>query len=284
MSVGNLNGIGNDFQSYEQIINLYVQNKDKWFDNINIDIREWFSANTCSMLGAVLTKFQNNLNTVTINAGKSESILKRNGFLSFFGREKENDYNNTAIPYQILSTKDDRYFNNYVFREFLSKPDFPDMTNHLKKKLAESIYEIFINAKMHSDTEKIFVCGQFFPAKHKIEFMITDIGSGIRNAVNNRFGTNLTAVQAIKWAVKDRNTTKKGVSGGIGLALLHDFIKTNKGMVQIISNQGFWQLNNGKITTRSFNDEFPGTMVNISVHTDDQNLYMLASEVPDNIF
>jgi len=284
MSSYNINNIQNDFDSYNQLVNLYAQNKNSMFTGINVNLSGWFSANICSMLGAILTKFQDDLNMVGINAGDSKNILERNGFLSFFGHEKVTDYNNTTIPYKVLSIKDDRYFHNYVFREFIGKLASLNMTNALKKKLTESIYEIFINAKMHSKTEKIFVCGQFFPKKHKIEFMITDIGLGIKNVVNGAFNVNLSATQAIKWAMLDKNTTKKGVSGGIGLSLLHEFIKMNKGRVQIVSNEGFWQLDNANITTNSFDNEFPGTMVNISVHTDDTNSYILESEIPDNIF
>lgn len=114
--------------------------------------------------------------------------------------------------------------------------------------------------------------------------MITDIGVGIKNVVNKRFNSNISAVQAIEWAVKDRHTTKENISGGIGLSLLYEFISINKGKVQIISNEGFWQLDNGKITTNTFENEFPGTIVNISVRTDDQNTYMLNSEITDDIF
>ena len=128
-----INHINNDFDSYNQLINFYVQNKDKFIDNITLNINGWFSANACSMLGAILTKFQNDLNTVIINTGNSKDILKRNGFLSFFGHKKSNDYYNTTLPYQVLSTKDDRYFNNYVLREFLSRSEFSHMTNILKK-------------------------------------------------------------------------------------------------------------------------------------------------------
>ncbi|MCD6115559.1 HAMP domain-containing histidine kinase [bacterium] len=284
MSDINLNNISNNFESYNNLINLYVMKKNNMFEDINIDLSGWFSANTCSMLGAILTKFQDDLNTVNVSANRAADILERNGFLSFFGQKKVVDYNNTTIPYQVLSRKDDRYFNNYVFTEFLSKPDLPQMTDTLRKKLTESIYEIFINAKMHSETEKIFVCGQFFPAKHKIEFMITDTGLGIKNVVNNAFDKKLSATQAIEWAIQDKHTTKKGVSGGIGLALLYEFINLNKGKVQIVSNEGFWELNNEDITKKEFNNEFPGTMVNISVRTDDKHSYMMSSEVPDDIF
>jgi hypothetical protein len=280
------NDIENNFSGYSQLINLYELNKDKFIDNIDIGIYGWFSANICSMLGAVLTKLQDDLNEVTLTVYKNETknILERNGFLSFFGYRKINDYYDTTIPYQVLSSKDDRYFNDYVFNKFLNKSGLPDMTKALKKKLMESIYEIFINAKMHSRTEKIFVCGQFFPANKRIEFMITDTGLGIRNVVNNTFGSNLSAVQAIKWALKDRHTTKQGVSGGIGLSLLYEFVKKNRGKIQIVSNKGFWELNDGNEATRSFDNEFPGTMVNISIRADDQNSYRLADEIIEEIF
>ncbi|MCK5202187.1 MAG: ATP-binding protein [Spirochaetales bacterium] len=284
MSTYNISNIENTFESYRKLISLYTENKEKWIEDIDITISGWFSANICSMLGAILTKLQNELNTVTIDAKDSKDILERNGFLAFFGQKRVFDYQDTTIPYQVLSTEDDRFFNNYVFKEFVSKAELPKMTRVLKNKLTESIYEIFINAKMHSGTSKIFVCGQFFPKKKKIEFMITDTGYGIKNVVNNRFNANLSAVQAIEWAVKDRNTTKENISGGIGLSLLYEFISINKGKVQIISNEGFWQLSNGKITTNTFENEFPGTIVNISVRTDDQNTYMLNSEITDDIF
>jgi len=284
MSAETLHEIRNTFYSYQQLINLYTNYKEEWFGDIDINLSGWFSANSSSILGAILTKFQDNLNTVRIFAGGSENILERNGFLSHFGHPKVMDFNHTSIQYQVLSTEDDRYFNNYVFKEFISRPDLPNMTEALKRKLTESIYEIFINAKMHSQTGKIFICGQFFPYKQKIVFTITDIGIGIKNVVNNRFGSNLTAVQAIEWAIQDRHTTKTDVSGGIGLALLHEFIKLNKGTVQIISNEGFWELShNGKVVD-SFTNEFPGTMVNISVCTNDANQYMLSTEAIDNIF
>jgi hypothetical protein len=271
MNVEQLYKIRNDFNSYQKLINLFIHNKDKSFDVIDIELKGWFSANTSSMLGAILTLFQNNLNTVNINGGNSKNILEQNGFLSFFGHNKINDHNSTTIPYQVLAPEDDRYFNNYVFKEFLSQPDLPGMTKALKKRLAESIYEIFI-------------CGQFFPAKKKIEFMITDIGIGIKNVVNNRFDSNLLSTQAIEWAIEDKNTTKHGVSGGIGLALLYEFINLNKGTVQIVSNDGFWELSQEGVTVSSFAGNFPGTMVNISVRTDDKHQYMLSNEKIEDIF
>lgn len=276
--------IKNSCDGYEKLLSFYSKYKDTYFEKIYLNINGWFSANLCSILGAILARLQHNMNDIEVSAGKAIEILKRNGFLAFFGQMKTQNYNHTTIPYQVLSKHDERYFNNYVFNEFINKPDLPSMSVQLKEKLAEAIYEIFINATIHSKTDKIFVCGQFFPQKHKIDFMITDTGLGIKNVVNNTFDANLSAVQAIRWAVEDRNTTKQGISGGIGLAILKEFINGNGGKIQILSNEGYWELCNSKISTHEFKSGFDGTMVNISVRTDDNCTYSLINKDLNDIF
>jgi hypothetical protein len=267
-----------DYQSYAELIEFYHQNKDKTFEDIDLKLEGWFEAPICSMLGAVIYLLQKKFNNIQVDPGVAEDILGRNGFLAFLGREKIADFQNTTISYQLLSVTDHKYFNSYVMKELLSKPDLPQMSDLLKKKIAESIYEIFINAKMHSETEKIFTCGQFFPKKHRIEFMITDIGIGFKENIKHRFSADLTSAQAIGWAMKNGNTTKKEVSGGIGLALLTEFIQRNKGKIQIISGDGFWEMNGKEISGKTFPWLFPGTMVNICVLTDDPAAYALVSE------
>jgi len=276
-----LGSINNDYSGYRKMIDFYHERRNSVFEMIPLSLGSWFPANTCSLLGALLYLLQNNLNTIEIDPGNAGDILTRNGFLSFFGNPKIPDRNNTAISYEVLDPQDNRYFSNYVFREFLSKPNLPKMTVALRKKVAESIYEIFINAKMHSDTEKIFTCGQFFPNKHIIEFMITDIGIGIPESINRRFGVSFDSVTAISWAMKSGNTTKQGVSGGIGLALLQEFISQNRGKIQVISGDGFWELNERGVETKVFTNEFPGTAINIYVRTNDPASYALVSEVTD---
>ena len=151
-----LGDIQNNYDSYNKLINFYHNSKYKW-ETIEIQLG-WFSANCCSMLGALLTLLQNNFCDIEINAGNATTILEKNGFLSFYGHKKLFDAYGTTIPYKILSPEDDRYFNEYVFKEFLGKSDLPEMSLPLKKKIAESIYEVFINSKMHSKTIKIFIC------------------------------------------------------------------------------------------------------------------------------
>ena len=144
------------------------------------------------------------------------------------------------------------------------------------------IYEIFVNAQIHSASPFIYTCGQFFPNKNKIEFTIVDTGIGFKEKINQRFNSNLSAIQAIKWAVQDKMTTKIGVSGGIGLAVLKEFIELNKGKMQIVSSDGFYQFDSEGELDNQFSGQFPGTIVNLQFKTDDKHNYSLKNEIDIN--
>ncbi len=160
--------------------------------------------------------------------------------------------------------------------------DLPKMSIGAKEKIVEAIYEIFVNAQMHSETKNIYTCGQFFPNKNSIEFTIVDTGIGFKERINNRFDSNLSSIQAIEWAVQDRKTTKVGVTGGIGLAVLREFVEMNGGKMQIVSHDGFYQFDKESVDSRIFNGNFPGTIVNLQFRTDDNNNYSLKSEIDYN--
>ncbi len=281
-----LTDINTSFSCYNQFANLYKELKDVYFDTINIKLEKWFGANMSAALGGVLDKLDF---TASINvSSKNEailSILKKNGFLANYGYEKNPDVNNTTIQYLKLRASDSRYFNSYVMNELLSRSDLPKMSDSLKKKIAESIYEIFVNAQIHSKSDYIYTCGQFFPHKEKIEFTIVDMGIGFKKHINDSFNFSLSSVQTIKWALINGNTTKKDVPGGIGLSLLTEFIKLNRGKFQIISDDGFYEV--GETENSGFLDSpFPGTIVNMEFRTDDTNSYRLSSEsdYTDDIF
>lgn len=83
------------------------------------------------------------------------------------------------------------------------------------------------------------------------------------------------------------NTTKTGVtSGGLGLSVIFEFIKLNRGKIQIISSDGFYEFKNGNVVKGKLNSIFDGTIVNIKFNLNDSNHYILTQEVEDfdNIF
>lgn len=177
-----------------------------------------------------------------------------------------------------LKPTDGKYFNTYVVEELIGRAELPRMSALVKEKITEAIYEIFVNAQIHSNSKHIYTCGQFFPRDDKIEFTIVDVGIGFKRKVNERFNSNLSSIQAINWATQDKNTTKIGVTGGIGLALLKEFIGKNGGKMQIISDDGFYQYDVLGEQMNLFNGSFPGTIVNLQFRTNDNSSYVLKSE------
>ncbi len=276
--------IDSSFNSYQQLIDFYQHYKETSFQTINLTIAKFFAANMSAILGALLDKLQENLNLIKfVEINKSvERILQKNTFLTYFNFSTAIDNYQTAIPYFKLKPTDSKFFNNYIFKELLNSQKFSEMSRKLRNRVAEAIYEIFVNAQIHSESEYIYTCGQFYPNKEQIEFTIVDLGIGFKNKINERFKSNLTAVQAIKWAVKDRSTTKIGISGGIGLALLREFVDLNGGKIQIISNNGFYQYSKQGEETNFFDSDFPGTVVNLQFRMDDDNYYLLETEIDTN--
>lgn len=280
--------IRHDQAGFEALIRLHAQTKDCWFDNIDIDMgaATWFDADMCAAFGAILYRLGENLSTVRLAGIRPgvENILSKNGFLSHYGREKIPDRWGTTIPYQHFDVKDDRYFADYIETELMHRSEIPSMSSGLLKKFRESIFEIFSNAVLHSQTEQgIFSCGQFFPARNQLDFSVADLGIGIRQNVKENTGLDLAPETAIAWATEGRNTTKRGqIPGGLGLKLLGEFIDLNGGRIQIVSEGGYWRRENGKTVTARLSQPFPGTVVSVEINTADTQSYALSSELSEN--
>jgi len=281
-----LPSIDSSFESYQSLINLYEQHKNELFGDIHFEIYHFFAANMSAALGAVLDKFTENLNDIHFDfiQPRTESILLKNDFLTYYGKNRALDTYNTTIKFQKLQPNDGKYFKNYVIEELIEgqTTNLPKMSDGAKERILEAIYEIFVNAQMHSESKFIYTCGQFFPKKNKIEFTIVDTGIGFKEKINSRFGSNLTSTQALKWAVQDKKTTKEEISGGIGLAVLKEFVKLNNGKMQIVSYDGFYQFDGENEILKRFNGEFPGTIVNLQFRTDDNKNYSLTSKIDVN--
>ncbi len=281
----NLGSVRHDWKGYEALAALYAKTQACELDDIEIDMSDcqWFDADMCAALGAILYKLGADLNSIRISNMRDnvEKSLSKNGFLSSYGRSKLPDKWGTTIPYQRFDRKDDRFFGRYVESELMRKTQLPKMSKALAKKFRESVFEIFSNAVIHSRTTLgIFCCGQFFPMRHRLDLAVADLGIGIRRNVEESIGQKMKPEEAIVWATEGRNTTKRGpIPGGLGLKLLREFVGLNGGQIQIVSDAGYWCLNENKSRACTLSAPFPGTVVTIEINTADKSTYALTSEV-----
>lgn len=280
-----LSNIHNDLDGYNKLIKLYDEHKEDLFETIELNLTTWFDANLSAVLGAILDKIiSDGLNDIKFNTISSniQKILQKNGFLSFYGFDKIHDTYNTTIEYKKFKISDSRYFSEYVENNLLSRSQLLNMSDAVHEKIGESIHEMFINAKIHSETEFIYTAGQYFYQQNNLNFTIVDTGIGFAKRIEKNLSHSISSVEAVKWAMKDGNTTKQDVSGGLGLALLKEFILKNKGKIQIISGDALYEFSDEIENIKELDGYFDGSVISMTFKTNDTLCYKLKEEIDDD--
>jgi len=272
--------IGSTQQGFASLANVYQQVKPCQFETIQLDFQNttWFDANMLAMLGAIMeSAWINEFDIVNLGPAQ-EKIFKKTRYSYFGGESLPNSYK-TTVEYRKSKVSEIGSFEKYLEKKLLAHPEMPNMSALLRKKIKESILEIFNNAKMHGNCEFVFSCGQYYPRKGRLDFTIVDIGNTIRKNVRQYSGRKVSSKRAIEWAVSESTTTRKGdIPGGLGFTLIRDFLRKNEGKIQIASAKGYWYEKKGTSHSKDLNDFFGGTAVNLEFNVNDQCSYYLSSE------
>lgn len=257
-----------------------------------------------SIIGMGLEVVQNRGIKVVIKKPRSQKVLdtlQKIGFLSKFCEEKDGDdtyrtmlrYTNIPLENYDLPLQE---FYSYFIAQFTGKID--NLSPKLLNKILQKIFELFSNVFRHSDSALgLFCSGQFYPSREKFNFTIVDNGVTIKTNVNrylskefikNRstadkiFGTKYeprNGVDAIKWALEDKHSTTG--EGGLGLSLLMEFITISGGSIEIISNDGYYSIKDGREGFKKLEESFEGTIVSIELNTESDRYYFLKEEQQD---
>lgn len=289
--IHSLPSISNDRGGFEAVALLAKAASELRFGSLEVDFRRctFFAANMAAVLGAILGRIELAFNSVEIVnlPDHVAKILCKNGFLENYGYAPLPDHNDTTLPFRRIQLDDKTKFDGYVRRHVRGK-GMPIMTEALGAVFKRKLYEVFENAALHSGSDLgVCVCGQFFPNKQHLDITIADAGVGIRQNVR-RFlrKSDLSSVEALKWALQEGHSTKTGPHpGGLGLQFLKDFISKNRGKIMIASRFGLYQFSKGKETFEKLSADLPGTAVTITINTGDTAAYCLSSELSvDDIF
>jgi hypothetical protein len=112
------------------------------------------------------------------------------------------------------------------------------------------------------------------------------LGNTIQKNVSEYLKSNISGKEAIIWAISENNTTKpksNNIPGGLGLKIMLEFVKMNKGKVQIVSGDGYWQFDKNGEFSNKLEVSFPGTIVNLEFNLDDSSFYYLKNETAKDI-
>ncbi|EKT4502381.1 hypothetical protein AAIP31_002290 [Flavobacterium psychrophilum] len=279
---------------YELLLRLHNDLSNCKNEEIQISFKNvfWFEANLVAILGAIIEDLEDRNNIIVIidveNFKNKNDILFRNGFLPHYGIFSDSLFSSsTQIPYKKFREGEPHLYNSYIQTELLDNKDFPSHTERLGNEIKRNIYELFENARTHGKCKNIHTCGQFYPTRKKLHITIVDTGKTIVNNVRDFLKIEMNSSECIAWAMATGNTTKNGnTPGGLGLGLIFDFINLNKGKIQIVSSNGYWELREGIISKTDLNFSFDGTIANLEFDLTEDKHYRLKNEVSelDNIF
>lgn len=259
--------ISSNLQGVNSLIRIYnrlIQEKDS---RITLDFRWtiWFSGEMVALFGAI-TYSLNYKYGKSIALNKCSDDIKKlfigNGFSNVISNMEDGETIDSAVKFkyfeQDLDIGNSECFSTYLDKEFFPKLDLEkDETAYITYNLSE----VFINARTHGETNKIFCCGQKYPEINKIRFMIVDLGVGIPKNVRNII--ELIDSECIKWSVEKGNTTKdlNSDTGGLGLYTVQEFVDKHNGDLSIISYKGKYNYRNNITEEMLYN--FDGTIVYI---------------------
>lgn len=274
---------------YEAIASIYHAIKSQIEDTIRIDFSECirFDANLSAVLGAVLDKILIEKECSIWFSPANRSVkrkLSRNNFFRAWNVETITEDREHYITYQKFPRESHIEFKQYIEHELLKKQKFPRHTKLAGERITESIFEIYANAVMHGHTDFVHTCGEYNNNVHTLDMTIVDCGLTIPSNVNEyllkKGESALDSCEAIRWAFVNGNTTKDS-PGGLGLALLKQFIELNKGCLQMISGDAFMEFDAFGIKSDFLRTPFPGTIVNMKFNFDDDKRYLMENEKQD---
>lgn len=292
-----LQTVAADKSGYEFLCELYnIMHVEDGTKEYIIDFKKTmsFDANLSAVLGAIFDKRNNDGYKIflipPVYAGVRR-VLSRNKFFEAFDLSTKNEDRENFIVYKSFGVKDTLAFKQYIETELIQKQSFPKCTKKAKDKIKESIYEIFANAVDHGGCDNVYCCGEVHTRRNKTTLDMTFVNLGMSVVDNvNRYMTNknlptLSSEEALVWAFEEGNTTKQ-ITGGLGLAILQQFIRLNKGRIQMISGDAMLEIEQDVETKTKLDKWFYGTIVTVEFDCNDENSYYMKDEIPDtnNLF
>lgn len=256
-------------------------------DGLLVDFSACFEidGNLSAVIGAVLDKVAPSIKPILVKPpfnNTVKKILARNHFLRFWNVDTNIEERENYVEYsRFKSDVPANDFKKYIQEGLINKQKFPQHTDLAGEKIRESIFEIYANAVMHGKTEYVYSCGEYMTDKHVLEMTIVDCGQTIPGNVKDFFERTgqefINDSRAIEWAFVSGHTTKNQ-TGGLGLAIIKDFIELNEGSIQVISGKGFIEYKGKKVEQSLLRTPFPGTLVNMKFNFDDNKKYFMKSE------
>ncbi|MEK5278740.1 MULTISPECIES: ATP-binding protein [Paenibacillus] len=285
--------VNEDSRSYETLFHLWRQFRHSESDIIlNFSYCSFLRQNGVAFIGGLIRLIQSrgfkvDFDLTSLKSGVRTN-LEQNGFMSHFNLVPYSPWEGNSVPYREDTTQVAESYLEYLKNRWLGR-GWLNVSPALKNLIVGNVFEIFINSFDHGHSPVgLITCGQRYPSFSQLKLTLVDFGEGIPNSVRNyKNNENIEASDAMEWAFKRGNSTKIGLNDsprGLGLDLLKSFVKMNEGQLEIFSHEGHAFISEDEEIYDEIDSFFGGTLVNITLKTD-ESYYCLASEVDnDSLF
>jgi len=230
---------------FDKLFQLWDQVQDDALD-VTVDFTHcrFLRQNAVAFLGGLARLIENRSGRVIFNWDTlSDAIrtnLAQNGFLAAFGNS-DGPWRGNSIPYREDLIQDPSRLMDYLKTKWLGR-GWVHVSTRLRDVIVGRVWEIYANAFEHSEsTIGVFSCGQHYPRWGELKLTIVDFGVGIPSNVRLYKGNlNIPAEKALEWAFRRGTTTKpNGMGRGLGLDILKQFVRLNKGRLEIFSHEAY---------------------------------------------
>ncbi len=288
-----ISSINDDLSDFQRLFSVFKQLN--YCDQSGLDICldltrcNFLRQNAVAFLGGVIHLIKAKKGRVSIKDAPPPVMqnLRKNDFLRACGfnlgpRDVSYPYQGNTIPFRQDTGIARERLVSYIQNDWIGR-GWVHVSPLLRDFIAGKVWEIYDNAFSHSESPiGVFSCGQFYPQMKKLKLTVVDFGLGIPFQVR-RFHRNvyLSSSETLKWAFVSGNTTTIGISRGLGLNILKEFIQINQGDLQIFSDRGYALINKNGEFYRDWNHYFPGTLFNITLECD-ESYYCFSSELNDD--
>lgn len=160
----------------------------------------------------------------------------------------------------------------YITQEWLAKSNI-HFADKLKQDITARLYELFANALEHSQSPVgCIASGQ--SESQDIDLCVIDLGIGIVENIKSYYretmGKEISSDRAMREAFMNGFTTRKDNSGGLGLPLIEEFLRVNKGSLDVYCNDVHLVISpdNPRPVIHKLTTNFYGTILNVKLKKD----------------
>ena len=212
------------------------------------------------------------------------SNLHKQGFLGLFGGRPAFATGH-SIPVYQQGHYDPGHLIAHINGNLMARPEMPRMSRDLAREIRRSFVDVFDNIFTHGESSiGGLVCGQVYPRAKQIQVTFYDVGVGIARKVRECFHFP-TDSKAISWAMGYGNSTLSARSDkpqGLGLYLLREFLRANKGILRIYANQGYVRARHNGEDAFHLSSPVRGTLIDLRIRVTGGVVYGFANDARDS--